>query len=399
MLFESFSQIKFSDITGLVENKVPESKYIDYKSKLPNFSNDKEKEGFINDVCAFANASGGYIVYGMEEKDGFPTAISGIEISNSDGEIRKITEVIRTNTEPSFYGSDIKIVEDSTKKVLILKIIQSLNKPHAAKKSNRFYIRASACNQPMDVFEVRNAVLTTEGFQEKIKNFRAKRISELLYDNSPIPLQPYPKLVFHLIPVYSFLQNSLIDINKYLDSLDSAYQLPLMRSADGSDCINIDGVFRHRGLVEGGSHGYTMLFRNGSIESVNSIPPCNGKTILQQDFEQQILSFYNKCEGIFRELQITPPIVIFLTLIGVKNVVLIYGNNSPFDRDEKRFDRDIIQTPDILINEFLLEDSLGLDKVFKPLFDMIWNGAGYPSSFNYDKSGVRKDKTSLCTEG
>ena len=42
------------------------------------------KAEFRRDVCAFANSDGGYLVYGISEKNGIPEKITGITIPNNN---------------------------------------------------------------------------------------------------------------------------------------------------------------------------------------------------------------------------------------------------------------------------------------------------------------------------
>ena len=71
------SEIELEDIQSLVEDEVQEGKRLEYKRDLPGTSAD-EKAEFLRDVSAFANASGGYLIYGIEDKidkDGKHTGI------------------------------------------------------------------------------------------------------------------------------------------------------------------------------------------------------------------------------------------------------------------------------------------------------------------------------------
>ena len=78
MLPESADAISADDIVNLVANQTPERKTLEFKEKLPE-GTDKAKKEFLADVCSFANAEGGYIVYGIRERraaDGQPTGIA-----------------------------------------------------------------------------------------------------------------------------------------------------------------------------------------------------------------------------------------------------------------------------------------------------------------------------------
>jgi predicted HTH transcriptional regulator len=66
-----------SYIKSLFENKIIESRMIEYKKKLPGNS-DGDKKEFLADISSFANSVGGTIFYGIKEKAGIPSEPIGI---------------------------------------------------------------------------------------------------------------------------------------------------------------------------------------------------------------------------------------------------------------------------------------------------------------------------------
>jgi Putative DNA-binding domain len=64
-------EIKEVHLRNLINGQVPEGKTIDYKRDLPATS-DSARKDFLADLCSFANAGGGYIVFGMTESQGLP---------------------------------------------------------------------------------------------------------------------------------------------------------------------------------------------------------------------------------------------------------------------------------------------------------------------------------------
>lgn len=46
-------------------------------------------------------------------------------------------------------------------------------------------------------------------------------------------------------------------------------------------------------------------------------------------------------------------------------------------------DRDALISPEILVESFEIDPT----KVMRPIFDSIWNAAGWPRSMNYDEAG------------
>ena len=76
---------------------------------------------------------------------------------------------------------------------------------------------------------------------------------------------------------------------------------------------------------------------------------------------------------------------ILYSLLNVKNVQLGVSNNYLLDEGTGIFDRDQILLPDIVIEDMAIDEGMAL----RPLFDLVWNAAGFRQSLNYDQhSGV-----------
>jgi predicted HTH transcriptional regulator len=71
MIFNKpISQIEYKDIEDLTASGEVESNILDYKKMVSGLEN--EKKEIAKDICAFANSQGGYLVIGVEERDGKP---------------------------------------------------------------------------------------------------------------------------------------------------------------------------------------------------------------------------------------------------------------------------------------------------------------------------------------
>lgn len=79
------------DISVIIENDAyKENEFIDYKETFAvleftdKVQRRKKQEEFRHDVCSFANADGGYLLFGIKEVSGVPVEIKGISIENID---------------------------------------------------------------------------------------------------------------------------------------------------------------------------------------------------------------------------------------------------------------------------------------------------------------------------
>jgi predicted HTH transcriptional regulator len=75
MLTKRLEDIDLADIEALRANGVAEGHFLDFKATGVADSRDDRRE-FLADASAFANASGGAIIYGVTESAG--VAIAGI---------------------------------------------------------------------------------------------------------------------------------------------------------------------------------------------------------------------------------------------------------------------------------------------------------------------------------
>jgi predicted HTH transcriptional regulator len=117
------------DLESLITNSVPESKAIEYKSELPGNS-DGDKKEFLADVSSFANASGGDLIFGIEETDGYPVGVTGLSNIIADQEKLRLEEIIRNGISPRINGLEIQEIVLTTSVCILIRIPNSWNSPH-----------------------------------------------------------------------------------------------------------------------------------------------------------------------------------------------------------------------------------------------------------------------------
>lgn len=157
----------FDDLQNLIQNKIMESNYLEYKSEIGN------RDKVTKQVTAFANSNGGFIVYGILEKDHLPIEIKWISGSNKK---EQIESMITTTIHPllSTYTIIPIINPDNIKQAIyVLKINVSFDAPHMA-SNNKYYIRRKYKSEPMEDSEVRQLI-----FERGIKH---ALVSEIKYN-------------------------------------------------------------------------------------------------------------------------------------------------------------------------------------------------------------------------
>ena len=384
-----FDQIDKAYIDGLIEEQVSETKHLDYKEVLP--SADKGKNRFAEDVCAFANAAGGDIIFGLRDrrdaegqKTGTPEYV-GLEGLNSDQEKLRLEHIILNRVEPRIAGIQIACIEGFVGgPVLVMRIPSSFNAPHMTKHDGRFRSRTESGNYAMDVQEIRNAFTSSEALPERIRRFRANRLNRIVAGDTSVPISRGGKIVLHIVPVSAFLGGGPRDIARMEGSL--RLRLPLINGYLDDWRYNLEGLLAigHMGNTRRAS-SYTQLFRDGSIEAVDSsMLEADGDRLLipSVDYESQLLDRIQKYISLVGDLGVDPPLLIMLSLVEVAGYELDTARRLHVGQ-RPVIDRDTIVVPEVLLEKY--ENNMG--RVMRPAFDIVCNACGHPCSMNYNEEG------------
>lgn len=389
MINKRFEAINKTDIEALILNEVAESRTLEYKEKLPGNSDDEKKE-FLSDVSAFANASGGDILYGISEQrnsdgksTGLPEEAKGLSDINSDAEIRRLDNILRDGIEPRMPGVQIKAVDGfADGAAIVVRVPKSWNSPHMVtfKNLSRFFARNSAGKYQLDVAEIRSTFIASESLAERIRDFRSDRIAKIIADETPVMLEPHPKIVLHVLPIESFSSNITIDLN----SVDRASSLQPMYSHGFNRRYNFDGLLTYSPSQESIAYSYAQIFRNGSIEAVEAyLLGILGekKLIPSLGYEEEVIKALQSYLALQRQLELRPPILVMLSLLGVKGCMM--GVDSLRNRQRVPIDRDVLLIPEAFVEDLTAQAS----DILRPAFDAVWQSAGWERSFNYDENG------------
>ena len=153
-----------------------ENNHLEYKSKVGN--SDKDKREFSKDVSGFANANGGFLIIGIEEKEGLPSKICGIERVLGNQKIDEwINNVLISNIEDKIRY-EIRIFDlDDEKIVVVLYIAESPKKPHmvTSQKRNTYFIRHNTSVDPATQSEVREMFEYSKKNRDEFENFLKSR--------------------------------------------------------------------------------------------------------------------------------------------------------------------------------------------------------------------------------
>ncbi|KYF89960.1 hypothetical protein BE20_19115 [Sorangium cellulosum] len=395
MLNKPFDQIERADIERLVADGVREGRYIDYKMELPKGSDGERKE-FARDVTSFANAAGGYIIYGVTEQKeggkntGVPASADGLPGVNADQEILRLESMLRGNIDPVIPGVRLKHIDGLQGSIIVMSIPKSWAAPHmvAVDTDSRFYSRGSAGKQPMDVREIRSAFLLSESVGTQIRRFRDERLGRIMADETPVMLEGPRRLVLHVIPFSSVLLNAHMDLKPW--------EKPLPAPIGGSVTNfrhNFDGFLTWIAGRGNRQHSYLQVFRTGALEAAATLettPPQDGLfEFYPNHIEGGILDRLPKYIAQLRSSGVEAPLIILVSLLNVKGATVHMSRRS--FRGTFPVDRDTLLLPEALLEEYPEDLSQAVPKLLRPGFDALWQSCGVSQCPNYDQEGNRCD--------
>jgi hypothetical protein len=384
VLAKDINDIAEQDLVGLIAGGVSESATIDYKRDLPG-GDDADKREFLADVSSFANTSGGDLIFGIDEAKGVPVQVTGIKSNDLDLEILRLESIIASGLSPRIRYQLRTVPSAGDRKAVIIRVDRSWIGPHRVifKGHDKFYGRNSAGKYSLDVSQLRTAFTNSSSISEQIRAFRLDRIIEISNEQTPIPLINGPKIILHCIPLDAFASQAQYNL---LPLTQTPVELQPMRASGWGNRLNFEGVV----TFDGGSPStcYTQIYRTGQIEAVEaallsfSIGVHKKRMIPSVAYEKIVLEYVPVCFQFFRRLGVTAPIAVGLTLTGVRNFTM--GIDDPFIPSRGfHIDRDTLLLPDTIATDLSVSPS----RLLKPLFDLIWNACGFPSSRNFDLDG------------
>jgi len=226
--------------------------------------------------------------------------------------------------------------------------------------------------------------------KQLLSEFRSDRIAKIIANEPPLRLQRTAKIVLHVVPLSSF--TSSININLSLIESGKVNLQPIDSSRICTQSNNFDGFATYSFFEEPICQAYTQIFHNGSIEAVqsfkfkDSVPFCNPneKLIFSFNYEDILIKALEGYLNLQKMLDLNPPILVMLSLLGVKGYKMFIEGKDNYVDPGKKIDRDDLVVPEIVVDDF---DSKSSD-ILRPVFDRIWQACGRNGSQNYDENGI-----------
>ena len=390
MIDKPLDEIVAADLQRLVDNAVPEGRRLEYKEQLPGGTHEDKKE-FLADVSSFANSTGGDLFFGIvEQRDGnkptgVPASLRGV---GGTIDILRLESVLQDGLAPRVQGIKFRVipgVPDGA--ALVVRVPNSWNRPHMVTYQHwsRFYARNSQGKYLLDVTELRQAFVAGASAAQQARLFIRDRIAGIDAGEIDVVLDSGPSFAVHVVPLSAFDRTEQVNLQKA--HAEHSLIAPLYATGFARR-FNLDGFCTYSTSGDQNHHyAYLQLFRNGAIEGVSTgafIPKEQaGYSIASRTMAESIVDFIARALKLMLLLDIEPPALVGLSLLGVRGVILGVSQSLSIDNPVRSFTRDVVILPEVLIEDV----NKPATEIARPILDALWQAAGFDRSYEYDDDG------------
>lgn len=384
----AFDQIDQAALQRLIDQQRGEDHTVEYKERLPGNADSEKVPWLLKPICSFANSEGGDLVLGMRTDQGRPVELVGVDLGadDIDGVMLRLDQTLRSNMEPMVGGVRIRAVAVSDGRLaIVIRVPKSWVAPHRVKNNRMFYARGAAGSFELDVPQLRQAFLLSDGVQKNIEGFRADRVAKIVAGDTPVELGAGLKIVVHVLPLSSFTSGRAVPAELLLDR---PHSMAPHRVGSMSWQLGLDGVTAYDVRRDEPSSAYSLFFREGRAEFVETFAhhADDGNYYLPSAYYEELcIESVKAAVRRLSEFDIGAPMYIGFALINAKDYRLGVGRMVAFMNDHtlRPFDRQHMLFPMIEVQDATLDPS----KFLRPAFDLVWNAGGMPKSLNYDDEG------------
>jgi hypothetical protein len=398
MLPIRFEDIGPNEILRLIEDRTSERKVLEYKQAL-NIGPDSERAEFLFDVSSFANASGGDIIFGIaDERDetgnatGVPAKITPLTVGNPVAECSRIEQIIESGIEPRIPVVFVKPIEIPERGlVIVIRIGKSWLAPHMVsfKNKSRFYSRNGYGKGQLDVQQIGAAFALQRGLGERLRAWRADRVSKAIAGEGPMPMQG-SQMIFHIVSA-SALTSDFEALPRMFEHKEWGSASSLMTGTSQYTRYNADGfLLTYADDLRRDHQSYLQVFRDGNLEYGDSYQ-LNSQfqdTVPSAYIEQAIAGTFQNAMRLLSLLRVPDPFFVGLSLIGMKGKQMALPAPHSFFHVKnftKIFDRDVIICPDVRVEN--LAEGYPYPTTLLPVVNSMWQAAGLKQSCFIDDDG------------
>ncbi|CAM2163095.1 Schlafen AlbA-2 domain-containing protein [Burkholderia cepacia] len=378
-------EVTEADIQSLVDHRVPEGRTLDYKRDWP--CNQEARFEIAKDICAFANALGGDLILGVDEKFEGGFGIVPLPFDDPDSELLALVNSMRDLLEPRISGGlhARAVPLERGGYVVVLRVASSPAAPHRVKKDCHFYIRTSAGKEQMDIHGIRNAFAASASLAQQAINFRDTALQQIVRHVGPVPELSRPACVVHLVPVSAVTRPTLYDVDALRRAAEKLRPAspgglaldPARVNFEGSLCTTIRNQ-------DSNYLGYGQVYRDGCVELVDASSlravtteyDDEDKWAMAPDVYEVPLvrSGFRAMVDALIEVELSAPaylMVSWVVVAGTRVAATVHNRLKYLPLPSHLIE---IVTPPIYLEHFDVDPASTL----RPAFDVLWNAVGIP---------------------
>ncbi len=149
--------------------------------------------------------------------------------------------------------------------------------------------------------------------------------------------------------------------------------------------FNFEGFINERSRA--GRHGYTQIFRNGTIEATIS-GIAEGRLeeyplIAGLKLEKDVFTVISPYLVGLRDFGVPPPLFLMITLEGVRDAIYAIDQRP---MDSRRLAKDLLCLPECVLEDYGTD--VDHHSAVRPAFDALWNAIGYARSQFFNEDGL-----------
>lgn len=170
-LLKPLADFDANDIQGLIDGRVPEGQRLEYKRQL-DLEKPKEKHEAAKDVSGFGNATGGLVIYGIEERTEEDGSVVPVRLTPlTDGSARTRLEDVLDSTVFPHLNMDARMLEVEGGYCLLVRAFQRSGPLHMVEgfADGRHYLRVGHKTRRMSQHEIERAYAELSGREGRLE--------------------------------------------------------------------------------------------------------------------------------------------------------------------------------------------------------------------------------------
>lgn len=375
-----------ADLRQLVDSGLEEHLQLEFKSALYG-GNDHGKREFLLDICMFANAGGGILLIGIDERrdnQGQPTgspdpnAQVGIVVPNPELILQSYDASAVATIQDRLPLESFAIPVANGRHVLAIRVPNSMATPHCVRYQGHVYFpsRRERQRYEMDIREIKEMVMRTASRLEQGGQKLGAAFLEMPRQDDA------PSLLIGCIPV--FWQDFLLDVRKPA-VIQAVSRFDVGHGNQLQPSYNFNGLER---LIVQHETSFVQVRRNGSIV-LNKRLPVAPHGLGQHDFRPTAIDltlrrFVRQSAEVYKAASLSGPFLLSMMLRTVNQTWSLYPGVVPGTEEQGG----CIAPSDHRFPVMQADNLLDIDRITRPLCDQTHQMFGRDASPFFNIDGV-----------